>query len=65
EALLGIRSRMQRDLALDEISEPARERTVRFMARAVNVVIVPGAVTLLGVVRLLRRRRRSRRGGAL
>lgn len=63
EALLGIRSRGQRDVALDAISEPARERTVRFMARAVNVVIVPGAVALFGVVRLLRRRRRSRRGG--
>ncbi len=62
EGLLEVRTRAQRDLSLDAIAEPARARTVRFTARAVNLVLVPGAVVLVGVVRLSRRRRRGRAG---
>lgn len=64
EGLLEIRTRAQRDLSLDAIAEPARERTVRFTARAVNLVVVPATVILFGVARLARRRRRARGRGA-
>lgn len=62
-ALLSIRTRSQRDLSLDGVAEPSRARTVRFVARAVNIVLVPAGVVLFGVVRLARRRKRSRGGG--
>ena len=67
--LLGIRARGAGERGLDAIAEPRRERTVVFLARAVNLVLVPSAVALVGVVRLGRRRRggaargRGRTGG--
>ena len=60
EALLTIRTRPVRSLALDAIDEPAVERTAAFFARAVNMVLVPAAVVAAGIVRYARRRRRAR-----
>ncbi len=60
EALLEIRTRPSRSLALDAIVEPRLETTLEFFAALVNLALVPGVVVLYGFLRLARRRRRSR-----
>lgn len=62
ERLLEIRTRATRVLTLSAVADPQREATIRFMARAVNIVLVPLAVLVYGLLRLRRRRRRSRAG---
>ncbi|MFW6291423.1 MAG: Gldg family protein [Spirochaetota bacterium] len=62
EALLEIRTRASRSLALDAIDDPRMETTLEFFAVLVNLALVPGAVVLFGLIRLARRRRRARRG---
>ncbi|MDR2028067.1 MAG: GldG family protein [Treponema sp.] len=55
--IIGIRSRLSQTGRLDKITDPdARLRAMRF-ARILNVVIIPLAVVVLGVLRSWRRRR--------
>ena len=61
EALLAIRTRTSRDMRLNRIEDPDRERFAVGMATAVNVYLVPGIVILFGVRRFVSRRRRARR----
>jgi len=60
EALLAIRTRPSRSFALDAIDAPRLEATREFFAELINIVLVPGGVAVYGLVRLARRRRRSR-----
>lgn len=62
ERLLEIRTRATRVLTLSGVADPQLEATIRFMAQAVNIVLVPFAVLVYGLLRLRRRRRRSRAG---
>jgi ABC-type uncharacterized transport system involved in gliding motility auxiliary subunit len=64
ESLLAIRTRASRNLSLQRIDDPAARRAAIFVAHAVNIVIVPGAVVAYGLVRLARRRSRARLGGS-
>jgi ABC-type uncharacterized transport system involved in gliding motility auxiliary subunit len=55
--IIGIRSRLSQTGRLDKITDPdARIRAMRF-ARILNVLIIPLAVIVLGVLRSWRRRR--------
>ena len=56
--LLAIKTRAQTDTRLDAIADPAAKAAAMRRSIAVNVAIVPLLVILVGVVRLLRRRRR-------
>ena len=62
ERLLEIRTRATRVLTLSAVADPQREATLRFLAQAVNIVLVPSAVLAYGLLRLRRRHRRSRVG---
>lgn len=59
EDLLAIRTRTQRPMGLDSIPDPAARERVGNAARAINVFLVPLIVSLIGVWRLVSRRRRS------
>ena len=63
EDLLAIRTRTQRPMSLDRIQDPAARDRVGATARAVNVFVVPIALALAGVWRILRRRRWSQTRG--
>ena len=57
--LLAIKTRAQADTRLDLLPDPAAKAAAMRTSIAVNVVIVPLLVILVGVFRLLRRRRRK------
>ncbi len=63
ERLLEVRTRASRVLTLSAVTDAQREATIRFTARALNVVLLPLSVMLYGAFRLRRRKRRSRVGG--
>jgi gliding-associated putative ABC transporter substrate-binding component GldG len=57
--LLAIKTRAQADTRLDALADPAAKAAAMRRSIAVNVAIVPVAVIAVGIVRLLRRRRRT------
>ena len=59
EDLLTIRSRARAAGPLDRIEEPSRRAALMNVTRVVNVFAVPMLVALIGVIRVVRRRRRS------
>jgi len=58
--LLGIRTRTQADVRLNRIQDPVAKARVMAVSQILNVIVVPLAVVLVGVLRLLLRRRRSK-----
>lgn len=62
ESLLTIRTRAQRDLSLLSADDP-RFVIGRAVAIGLNVVFVPAALAIVGLVLVTRRRRRSARSG--
>lgn len=59
ERLLQLRTRRSRQLHLDRL-DPAREEAQYRLSRIVNLILVPLAVVLFGLLRLRRRRRLER-----
>lgn len=57
--LLAIKTRAQADTRLDAITDPAQKAAAMRRSIAVNVAIVPLCVVAIGMIRLLRRRRRK------
>ncbi len=57
EELIAIQTRANRDVRLNAIPDPERRLTITSRAILVNVVIIPLAVAIFGIVRFLRRRK--------
>ncbi len=63
DELAAIRSRGARDPRLSKVQDPVAKNSLILLAYAVNLVLVPGAVALVGLMRRRRRRILSRAGG--
>jgi ABC-type uncharacterized transport system involved in gliding motility auxiliary subunit len=62
EDLLEIRTRLTRDMRLNKIDDPTKERFAVLAATIINVYAIPLIVIMFGVRRFAVRRRRSRDG---
>lgn len=63
DELAAIRSRGARDPRLAKIQDPVARNSIILLAYALNLVLIPGAVALAGLLRRRRRRLLSRMGG--
>jgi len=59
EDLLKIRSRSQRNLALDKINDPQKEKMLQVVVKWINLFLVPLSVVLTGIFLLNRRRNKN------
>jgi gliding-associated putative ABC transporter substrate-binding component GldG len=57
--IIGIRSRQTRTGRLDKITDTDKRVKAMALARTLNVILIPLAVIVLGVIRALRRRRKE------
>jgi ABC-type uncharacterized transport system involved in gliding motility auxiliary subunit len=58
EDLLTIKTRVARDLRLDKIQDPETRFRAAMLTQLINLIVVPLAVIVFGVVRLIMRRRK-------
>ncbi len=57
--LLEIKTRVTRDIRLNKIQDPKEKDRAIFMARAINVVLIPVIVVAFGLFRFFKRRKKS------
>jgi ABC-type uncharacterized transport system involved in gliding motility auxiliary subunit len=57
--IIGIRSRQSRTGRLDKITDTAARVKAMAFARTLNVILIPLAVIVLGLLRALQRRRKG------
>jgi len=63
DELAAIRTRGARDPRLEKVVDPAARNSLILMAYAINLVLVPGLVAIIGLARRRRRRILARMGG--
>lgn len=59
EKILALRNREIQNARLDRISDKATRSLVITLAQLVNIVVIPAVVIVLGIIRLVSRRRRA------